>query len=106
MDIEKWLKGLGLPQYAEIFAAEGIDLSVVGSLSDTPPSNFSPMNGGGAYPHRNGRGPPDNRSPCEVGTAITAERYLANAKHLRMRQWTERKSKLTGTLKLFIDGFA
>jgi class 3 adenylate cyclase len=34
MDTAEWLKGLGLPQYAEIFAAEGIDLSVVGSLSD------------------------------------------------------------------------
>jgi class 3 adenylate cyclase len=34
MDIAEWLKGLGLPQYVEIFVAEGIDLSVVGSLSD------------------------------------------------------------------------
>ena len=34
MDIAELLKGLGLPQYAEIFVAEGVDLSVVGSLSD------------------------------------------------------------------------
>src|SRR5579863_5359019 len=34
MDIAEWLKGLGLSQYAESFSAEGIDLSVIGSLSD------------------------------------------------------------------------
>jgi hypothetical protein len=34
MDIIKWLKDLGVPQYAEKFAAASIDLSVVSSLSD------------------------------------------------------------------------
>jgi class 3 adenylate cyclase/tetratricopeptide (TPR) repeat protein len=34
MDIEQWLQGLGLPQYAPAFAANDIDLSLLGQLSD------------------------------------------------------------------------
>jgi len=34
MTVATWLEGLGLAQYSAAFAAEGIDLSVVGSLSD------------------------------------------------------------------------
>ena len=34
MDIAEWLEGLGLTQYSAAFAAEGVDLSVVASLSD------------------------------------------------------------------------
>jgi class 3 adenylate cyclase/tetratricopeptide (TPR) repeat protein len=34
MDIEKWLHGLGLQQYAHAFAANDIDMSLLGQLSD------------------------------------------------------------------------
>ncbi|WP_429586150.1 adenylate/guanylate cyclase domain-containing protein [Paraburkholderia youngii] len=34
MDIEKWLRGLGLEQYADAFAANDIDLSLLGQLTD------------------------------------------------------------------------
>ncbi|MEX3859126.1 adenylate/guanylate cyclase domain-containing protein [Paraburkholderia sp. BR10923] len=34
MDIEKWLRGLGLEQYAHAFAANDIDTSLLGQLTD------------------------------------------------------------------------
>src|SRR5258708_30363975 len=34
MDIEEWLKGLGLGQYASAFAENDIDFTVLGKLTD------------------------------------------------------------------------
>ena len=34
MDVAEWLSGLGLGQYATAFVAEGVDLSVLSTLSD------------------------------------------------------------------------
>ena len=34
VDVARWLAGLGLAQYAELFAANDIDASLLGTLAD------------------------------------------------------------------------
>ena len=34
MDVEEWLKGLGLAQYAAAFAENDIDFTILGKLTD------------------------------------------------------------------------